>query len=424
MNIKITSEKERKIFLMSVDIKKRLSYYYQQELKRQKNTLNLIASENYPSQKVLFYSGSLLISKYSEGYPESRYYQGCKYIDKIENSAIELVKKLFAAEHANVQPHSGAQANQAVYLALLKPGETILSLDLLAGGHLTHGAKVNFSGSIYQVYHYNLNPNTQKLDYEQIREKAREVQPKLIIAGYSSYSLQIDFAKFREIADEVDAYLLADISHVAGLVIAGLFPNPAPYVDVITFTTHKTLRGPRGAVILTTKELGPKIDRAVFPGNQGGPAQNIIAAKAQCFAEALQPKFKNYQKRVLENAKIMADYFCEKGVKVISGGTETHLLTINTKASYNLTGKEAAELLEEVGIVCNKQMIPYDTEKPSIASGIRLGSPALTTRGLEKKEFLQIAKIIDLILRNYKDRKITKSGKKEVYYLSQKFPLF
>ncbi|CAG8465392.1 10496_t:CDS:1, partial [Gigaspora margarita] len=333
-------------------------------LKRQKNTLNLIASENYPSPKVLFYSGSLLMSKYSEGYPANRYYQGCKYIDKIENLAIELVKKLFDAEHANVQPHSGAQANQAVYLALLKPGDTILSLDLLAGGHLTHGAKVSFSGSIYKIYHYYLDPNTQKLDYEQIRKKAQEVRPKLIISGYSSYSLQIDFAKFREIADEVGAYLLADIAHVAGLVATGLFPSPIPHADVITFTTHKTLRGPRGAVILAGKELGQKIDRAVFPGNQGGSNPAIIAAKAQCFYEALQPNFKNYQKKVLENAKIMADYFLERGVKVISGGTETHLLVIDTKTSYNLTGQEAAEILERVGIISNKQMVPYDTEKP------------------------------------------------------------
>ncbi|CAG8525057.1 10902_t:CDS:1 [Ambispora leptoticha] len=304
------------------------------------------------------------MNKYAEGYPDNRYYQGCKYVDKIENLAIELAKELFGAEHANVQPHSGAQANQAVYLALLKPDDIILSLDLLAGGHLTHGAKVNFSGSIYKVYYYNLDYNTQKLDYEQIRKKAYEVKPKLIIAGYSSYSLTIDFAKFREIADEVGAYLLADIAHVAGLVAVGLFPNPAPHADVITFTTHKTLRGPRGAVILSKKELGQKIDKAVFPGNQGGPNPAIVAAKAQCFYEVLQPDFKKYQKKVLENAKTMADYFCEKGVKIISDGTETHLLVIDTRRSYNLTGKEAAEILEKVGIICNKQMIPYDSEKP------------------------------------------------------------
>ncbi|CAG8606228.1 4759_t:CDS:1 [Ambispora gerdemannii] len=304
------------------------------------------------------------MTKYAEGYPSNRYYQGCKYIDKIENLAIELVKKLFGAEYANVQPHSGSQANQAVYLALLQPGDKILSLNLLSGGHLTHGAKVNFSGIIYSTYYYNLDPNTQRLDYKQIRKIAQEVRPKLIIAGYSSYSLQIDFAKFREIADEVRAYLLADIAHVAGLVATGLFPNPVPYADVIAFTTHKTLRGPRGAVILAKKELGEKIDKAVFPGNQGGPSPNIIAAKAQCFYEALQPNFKNYQKKVLENAKTMADYFCEKRVKVISGGTEIHLLTIDTKTSYNLTGKEAAKILEKVGIICNKQMIPYDSEKP------------------------------------------------------------
>jgi glycine hydroxymethyltransferase len=342
----------------------KLSYYYQQELKRQKNTLNLIASENYPSQKVLFYSGTFLMSKYSEGYPENRYYQGCKYIDKIETLTINLAKKLFGAEHANVQPHSGTQANQAVYLALLKSGDIILSLDLLAGGHLSHGASINFSGSIYNIYHYNLDPITQRLDYEQIRKVAYEVKPKLIIAGYSSYSLRIDFAEFRKIADEVGAYLLADIAHVAGLVAIGLFPSPVPYADVITFTTHKTLRGPRGAVILSKKELGQKIDKAVFPGNQGGSNPTIIAAKAQCFQEALQPSFKKYQQKVLENSKTMTDYFRQKGVKVIGGETETHLLVIDTKISYGLTGKKAAEILEKVGIICNKQMIPYDSEKP------------------------------------------------------------
>lgn len=341
-----------------------LSHYYQQELERQKNTLNLIASENYPSRKVLFYAGSFLTSKYSEGYPKFRYYQGCQYIDKIEELAIDLAKKMFKVEYANVQPHSGSQANQAVYLALLKPSDKILSLNLLAGGHLSHGAKVNFSGSFYQVYHYNLDPITQKLDYEAIRKIAKEVKPQLIIAGYSSYSLQVDFAKFREIADEVGAYLLADIAHVAGLVATGLFPNPVPYADVITFTTHKTLRGPRGGVILARKELGEKINRAVFPGFQGGANQAIIAAKVQCFYETLQPSFKNYQKKVLENAKVMADYFLEKGVRIISAGTETHLLVIDTKTSYNLSGKEATEILEEIGIICNKQMLPYDTEKP------------------------------------------------------------
>src|SRR3954447_26392229 len=275
----------------------KLNYYYQKEKKRQKSTLNLIASENYPSKKILFYSGSNLMNKYSEGYPGNRYYQGCKYIDKIESLAIELVQKLFGAEYANVQPHSGAQANQAVYLALLKPGDKILSLNLLSGGHLTHGAKINFSGSFYQVNYYNLDPLTQKLDYEKIREISQAVRPKLIIAGYSSYSLKIDFAKFREIADEVKAYLLADIAHVAGLVATDLFPNPVPYADVITFTTHKTLRGPRGGVILAKKELGEKIDKAIFPGLQGGANQATVAAKAQCFYEALQPSFKDYQQK-------------------------------------------------------------------------------------------------------------------------------
>ena len=331
-------------------------------------------------------------------------------------------KKLFKVEYANVQPHSGSQANQAVYLALLKPSDKILSLNLLAGGHLSHGAKVNFSGSFYQVYHYNLDPITQKLDYEAIRKIAKEVKPQLIIAGYSSYSLQVDFAKFREIADEVGAYLLADIAHVAGLVATGLFPNPVPYADVITFTTHKTLRGPRGGVILARKELGEKINRAVFPGFQGGANQAIISAKVQCFYETLQPSFKNYQKKVLENAKVMADYFLEKGVRIISAGTETHLLVIDTKTSYNLSGKEATEILEEIGIICNKQMLPYDTEKPWVTSGIRLGSPALTTLGLEKQDFQEIAEIIHNLLQNSRDLNLKEESKVKVRYLTNKFP--
>ena len=402
---------------------KKLNYYYHQELKRQQNTLNLIASENYPSKKVLFYSGSLLMTKYAEGYPHNRYYQGCQQVDKIEDLAVELAKKLFGTEYANVQPHSGSQANQAVYLALLKPGDKILSLNLLSGGHLTHGAKINFSGVFYQVYYYNLDPATQKLDYAKISEIAQVVQPKLIITGYSSYSLKIDFAKFRQIADQVGAYLLADIAHVAGLVATGLFPNPVPYADVITFTTHKTLRGPRGGVILAKPELGKLIDRAVFPGNQGGPNPAIISAKVQCFYEALQPEFKKYQQNVLENAKVMADCLGKKGVKIISGGTKTHLLTIDTKTSYNLAGKEAAEILEKGGIIVNKQMIPYDSEKPSISSGIRLGSPALTNRGLGKKEFHKIAEMIHMLLSNYKDTKVKKRVKNQVSYLARKFPL-
>ncbi|KLL03406.1 MAG: serine hydroxymethyltransferase [Mycoplasmataceae bacterium CE_OT135] len=398
---------------------KNLLNYYQKERKRQKNTLNLIASENYPSKKVLFYSGSLLMNKYAEGYPNARYYQGCQYIDKIEELTVDLAKKLFGAEYANVQPHSGSQANQAVYLALLRPGDKILSLNLLAGGHLTHGAKVNFSGTFYQIHYYNLNPLTQKLDYEEINQIAQAVKPKLIIAGYSAYSLKIDFAKFRKIADKVGAYLLTDIAHTAGLVAVGLFPNPVPYADVITFTTHKTLRGPRGAVILAKKEWGKKIDKAVFPGNQGGPNLAIIAAKAQCFWEAQQPEFKEYQKKVLKNAKTMAEYFQKKGVKVISGGTETHLLLIDTKSSYNLTGKEAAERLEKMGIICNKNMLPYDDEKPGITSGIRLGSPALTTRGLGEKEFQLIAEVIDSILKNHHSTKIKNEAK--IKYLVEKW---
>jgi glycine hydroxymethyltransferase len=400
--------------------KNQLFHYYQQELKRQKNTLNLIASENYPSSEVLFYSGSLLMAKYSEGYPDKRYYQGCKYIDKIEKLAVRLIKKLFKAGYANVQPHSGSQANQIVYLALLKPNDKILSLDLLAGGHLSHGAQVNFGGIFYLVYHYNLDPITQRLDYEEIRKRAQEVRPKMIIAGYSSYSLKVNFVKFREIADEAGAFLLADIAHVAGLVATKLFPNPFPHADVVTFTTHKTLRGPRGGVILAKKELAEKINRALFPGFQGGANQAIIAAKAQCFYEASQPEFKEYQKGVLENAKTMASYFLEKGVKVISGGTETHLLVIDTKSSYDLTGKKAAELLEEVNIICNKQMVPYDEEKPWIGSGIRLGSPALTARGFKKKDFEKVGEIIHSMLQNPHNNNLKKKIKRKISSLAKK----
>ncbi|CAG8453639.1 10956_t:CDS:2 [Ambispora leptoticha] len=314
---------------------------------------------------------------------------GCQYVDEIEKIAIDLAKKIFKVEYANVQPHSGSQANQAVYLTLLKPSDRILSLDLLAGGHLSHGAKINFSGNFYQVYHYNLDPTTQKLNYEAVRKIAKEVKPRLIITGYSSYSLKIDFAKFREIADEVGSYLLADIAHVAGLVSVGLFPDPSPYADVITFTTHKTLRGPRGGVILAKKELGEKIDKAVFPGLQGGANQAIIAAKVQCFYEVLQPEFKSYQKKVLENAKVMADYFCQKGAKVISDSTETHLLIIDTKSSYSLTGKEAAKILEEVGIVW-----------------------------FGEKEFKELAENIHFLLQN--PDKSEECGIKQIFYSSDK----
>ena len=394
----------------------RLKYYFEKEKKRQKETLNLIASENYPSKNVLFYNGSILNTKYSEGYPGRRYYQGCHYIDKIENLALNLVKKLFNVEYANVQPHSGSQANQAVFLALLKPGDKILSLETSSGGHLTHGNKINFSGIFYEIDTYNLNPISQKIDYEKIREKAKKFQPNLIITGYSSYSLKIDFARFREIANQTNSYLLVDISHTAGLIIAGLFPNPIPYSDVLTFTTHKTMRGPRGGIILAKKNLGNLLDRAVFPGNQGGPNQAIIAAKAQCFSEALQPNFKKYQEKSLENIKVMLNFFLISGVKIIGNGTDTNLLTIDTKISYGLTGKESANILEKLGIIVSKQMIPYDTEKPSVTSGIRLGTLALTTRKLKKRKFLLLAKLIDLAL---KKKKNIKELKKKVNIISE-----
>ncbi|WP_027121987.1 serine hydroxymethyltransferase [[Mycoplasma] imitans] len=395
------------------------------ELQRQKDQIELIASENYVSEAVLRAAGSVLTNKYAEGTPNKRYYGGCEYVDQIESIAIEKLKQLFGARHANVQPHSGSTANAAAYLALLKPHDKVLAMGLNDGGHLTHGAKVNFSGKIYDFHHYNVDPNTYLLDYEKIMEKAIEVQPKLIVCGASNYSREIDFKKFREIADKVGAYLMADIAHIAGLIVAGYHQNPVPYCDIVTSTTHKTLRGPRGGVILTNKEeLMKKIDSAVFPGELGGPLMHIIAAKAIAFDEALQPEFKTYIKNVIDNNKAFCDAFMKKGYEIIANGTDNHLFTINLFKKFNLTGDLVENWLYQADIVVNKNTIPYDTNKPMTPSGIRLGTAAMTTRGLTQEDFVKIANFIDEIIQWKGDENVISKVKSDVKKLLAKYPIY
>ncbi|MBU0278828.1 serine hydroxymethyltransferase [Gemella sp. zg-1178] len=365
--------------------------YIEMEQKRQCENIELIASENFVSEDILEACGSILTNKYAEGYPNARYYDGCENVDLIEQLAIDRLKTLFKAEHANVQAHSGSQANMAVYMAILNPGDKVLGMDLNAGGHLTHGHTMNFSGVLYDFYAYGVNKETEMLDYEEIRKLALEIKPKLIVAGASAYSRIIDFKKFGEIADEVGAYLMVDMAHIAGLIATGLHPNPVPYADFVTSTTHKTLRGPRGGIILCKEEYAKKINSRIFPGTQGGPLQHIIAAKAICFQEAMQDEYKEYIKQVVANMQAMAQRFIEKGVRVVSNGTDNHLLMIDVKNKFNITGKEAASLLSKVNITCNKNSIPFDNEKPVYTSGIRLGSAAMTTKGYKEKEFIQIA---------------------------------
>jgi len=363
------------------------------DIKRQDEKLVMIASENFASLAVLQAMASPLTNKYAEGYPGRRYYHGCEHVDSAEALAIERAKELFKSEHANVQPHSGAQANQAVYFALLKPKDVVLGMDLSHGGHLTHGSPVNMSGSWFKFVHYGVDKETECLDYDQIRELARQHKPKLIVAGASAYPRFIDFKLLREIADEVGAYLMVDMAHIAGLVAAGVHPSPVPYADVVTTTTHKTLRGPRGGMILSTRKLAKKIDKAVFPGIQGGPLMHVIAAKAVAFKEAMTDEFIHYQRQVVKNAKVLADGLIQRGFKLISGGTDNHLILVDVKAR-GYTGKQAADLLDAVGVTVNKNVIPFDTESPVVTSGIRLGTPALTTRGLKEAEMEQIAEII------------------------------
>ncbi len=375
-----------------------------QEQDRQKNTINLIASENYTSAAVREASGSVLTDKYAEGYAGKRYYGGCQFVDEIEMIAIERCKKLFSAEHANVQPHSGSQANMAVYFGLLNLGDTIMGMRLSEGGHLTHGHNVSFSGKFYNVVSYGVNPNTEMLDYEEIYQLAQIHKPKLIVCGASAYSRTIDFAKFAQIAKSVGAYLMADIAHIAGLVAAGLHPNPFPHADIVTSTTHKTLRGPRGGLIMCKKELAEKIDKAVMPGIQGGPFMQQIAAKAVAFHEALLPDFKVYQNQILKNTKALAQEFTKLGYRVIAGGTDNHLFMLDLRPK-NITGVACEKLLQTVDIYLNRNTIPFDPEKPWITSGIRLGTPALTTRGFKEPQMALVANLIDQAIMNQQDQK-------------------
>ena len=406
---------------MDIELKKALEL----EEKRQQNNIELIASENYVSPSILELQGSILTNKYAEGYPGKRYYGGCQYIDIFENKAIEYACKLFDVKYANVQPHSGSSANMAVYRALLNNGDKVMGLNLSQGGHLTHGHAINFSGLDYQIIPYNVNPKTELIDYDELRNIALKEKPKMIIAGASAYSRIIDFKKFREIADEVGAYLMVDMAHIAGLVAVGLHPSPIPYADVVTSTTHKTLRGPRGGLILTNNEdIIKKINKVIFPGIQGGPLMHVIAAKAQCFYEALQPNFKDYQMQVLKNIKALSDTLIKEGFRIVSGGTDNHLILVDVKSSVNLTGKEAETILDKINITVNKNTIPNDSESPIKTSGIRLGSPAMTTRGLKEKDFINIGKIISKALKNRDRDDILNSLKEEVLTITSKFPLY
>ena len=394
------------------------------ELNRQEENIELIASENYVSKDILELQGSILTNKYAEGYPDHRYYGGCEYIDIFEKKAIEYAKKLFNVKYANVQPHSGSSANMAVYRALLKKGDKVMGMDLSSGGHLTHGSKASFSGKDYEIVSYRLNPETECLDYDEIEKTALLEKPKMIIAGASAYSLKIDFKRFKAIADKAGAYLMVDMAHIAGLVAANLHQNPCDYADVVTSTTHKTLRGPRGGLILTNNEdIAEKINKEIFPGIQGGPLMHVIAAKAECFYEALQPSFKLYQEQILKNAKAMANRFKEKGIKVISNTTENHMLLIDVKSSFSLTGKEAEDILEKINITTNKNSIPNDSEPKDVTSGIRLGSPAMTTRGLNENDFIVITDIIIKALSNSSEE-VLQELKKEVRQITFKYPIY
>lgn len=393
------------------------------ENQRLEDHVELIASENYVSEDVMKANGSCLTNKYAEGYPNKRYYGGCEYVDKIEEIAQERAKKLFNVKYANVQPYSGSVANAAVYMAMVDPGDKVLGLDLNSGGHLSHGYKISFSGKFYEAHTYSVN-DQGLLDYDKILEIAKEVKPKMIICGYSAYSQIVDFAKFRKICDEVGAKLFADISHISGLIIAGLHPSPSGYADVIMTTTHKTLRGTRGAIILTNdEEIFKRVNSAVFPGVQGGPLLHQIAAKAVSFREALQPEFIDYQKQLLLNSKIMCQTFLNKGVKIISGLTQNHLFMIDVKTSYGITGKYATEVLGRVNITVNKNTIPNDSEKPTVASGIRIGSAAMTSRGLKEDEFIILANLIDKVLRDPENENLLYVVKKEIAKLTNSFPI-
>ncbi|MBS7012695.1 MAG: serine hydroxymethyltransferase [Veillonella sp.] len=394
-----------------------------QELMRQRDKLEMIASENIVSQAVMEAQGSVLTNKYAEGYPGKRYYGGCEHVDVVETLAIERAKRLFGAEHANVQPHSGSQANFAVYFAMLKPGDTIVGMNLSHGGHLTHGSPVNVSGTYFNVVPYGVNAETQQIDYDEFRKIVLEAKPKLIIAGGSAYSRQIDFKKMADVAHEVGAIFMVDMAHFAGLVAAGLHPNPVEYADIVTTTTHKTLRGPRGGMILCKEEYAKAIDKAVFPGIQGGPLMHVIAAKAVALGEALQPEFKEYAEQVIKNAKVLAAELISKGLTIVSGGTDTHVMLVDVR-NTGLTGKEAEHLLDEIGITANKNTIPFDPASPFVTSGVRLGTPALTTRGLKEDDMKEIADIIATVLQNPEDTAKHQDAAKRVAALCEKYPLY
>lgn len=394
-----------------------------QELMRQRDKLEMIASENIVSQAVMEAQGSVLTNKYAEGYPGKRYYGGCEHVDVVETLAIERAKRLFGAEHANVQPHSGSQANFAVYFAMLKPGDTIVGMNLSHGGHLTHGSPVNVSGTYFNVVPYGVNAETQQIDYDEFRKIVLEAKPKLIIAGGSAYSRQIDFKKMADVAHEVGAIFMVDMAHFAGLVAAGLHPNPVEYADIVTTTTHKTLRGPRGGMILCKEEYAKAIDKSVFPGIQGGPLMHVIAAKAVALGEALQPEFKVYAEQVIKNAKVLAAELMAKGLTIVSGGTDTHVMLVDVR-NTGLTGKEAEHLLDEIGITANKNTIPFDPASPFVTSGVRLGTPALTTRGLKEDDMKEIADIIATVLQNPEDTAKHQDAAKRVAALCEKYPLY
>ncbi len=393
------------------------------ETRRQEFQLELIASENLVSENVLEAQGSILTNKYAEGYPSKRYYGGCEYVDIAEDLAIERAKKLFGAEHVNVQPHSGSQANMGVYFAALEPGDTILGMNLAHGGHLTHGSPVNFSGRLYNVVPYGVDNKTEYIDYDEVEKLAKEHKPKMIVVGASAYPRTLDFKRFREIADEVGALIMVDIAHIAGLVATGLHPSPVPYAEFVTTTTHKTLRGPRGGMIMCREEFAKKINSRIFPGIQGGPLMHTIAAKAVAFKEALSPDFKEYQQEVINNASHLADCLSKKGYRIVSGGTDTHLMLVDLRP-VGLTGKVAEESLDEAGITVNKNGIPFDTESPFITSGIRIGTPAVTTRGMRKNEMELIADLIYEILSDVENISLQETTKEKVKALCQEFPIY
>ncbi|WP_050616599.1 serine hydroxymethyltransferase [Bacillus testis] len=395
----------------------------QNELKRQRTKIELIASENFVSEAVMEAQGSVLTNKYAEGYPGKRYYGGCEHVDVVEDLARDRAKEIFGADHANVQPHSGAQANMAVYFTILEPGDTVLGMNLSHGGHLTHGSPVNFSGVLYHFVDYGVDEDTHLINYEDVLQKAKEHKPKLIVAGASAYPREIDFQKFREIADEVGAYLMVDMAHIAGLVAAGLHPNPVPYADFVTTTTHKTLRGPRGGMILCKEEYAKKIDKSIFPGIQGGPLMHVIAAKAVALGEVLAPSFKDYAAKIVTNAKRLADALKKEGFQLVSDGTDNHLLLVDVR-TVNLTGKAAEHILDEVGITVNKNTIPFDPESPFVTSGIRIGTAAVTTRGFTEEDMDEIAAIISLALKNPEDQESQSQAKKRVEALSGKYELY